>query len=223
VKATEIVASPGMRSKAGRCTRPVRFGTLLMAALVIHVAPASAKSQRLTEREVGQVVDEVLQKIIPPDSSLSRVPVRDRGVYFDHGRTLAAFGFRDSAAAASRLALRSPVMPGTRSLLEGCRQVVATPCQHLGWGAYAWVDFVSMSDSELVVRLEVHWADRGGVALQPGVAANGSAFLVGFGMEVHLARAADGSWRFARIGPTRVSDWQPGAASVNVEATHLEP
>src|SRR5690242_14808367 len=104
-----------------------------MVALAIHTAPSGAQAPRLTEPEVGQVVDEVLQKIIPPDSSLSRVRVRDRGVYFDYARTLAAFGFRDTAAAASRLALRSPVLPGTRTLIEDCRQVLATPCERLGW------------------------------------------------------------------------------------------
>ena len=182
------------------------LGASLVLALAYPASPAAAQAPRLTEREIARVVDEVLNRIIPPDSSLSRVPIRDRGLYFDHGRTLAAFGYRDTAAAASRLPLRSSVMPGTRTLLDGCKQVVANPCQHLGWGAYAWLDFVSMSDSEMVVRLNVHWADRGSLPFERGVLPGGRAYLVGFGMEVHLARAADGSWRFARIGPTWVSD-----------------
>ncbi|HEX5973118.1 MAG TPA: hypothetical protein VFY85_14390 [Gemmatimonadaceae bacterium] len=184
----------------------MRLGTSLMLALVVHALPASAQSARPTEPEIAQVVDEVLSQIIPPDSSLSRVRVGDRGVYFDHARTLAAFGHHDTSAAVSRLRLRSTVMSGTPALLEGCVQVVASPCQHLGWGAYAWLGLVSRSDSEMVVRLNVHWADFGNAPFQRGVLPGGRAYLVGFSMEVHLTRAADSSWRFARIGPTRVSD-----------------
>ena len=69
---------------------------LLALASVAH--PLAAQRGRLPLPVIGQVVDEVLHAIVPPDSSLSRVPVRERGMYFDYGRTLAAFDYRGATA-----------------------------------------------------------------------------------------------------------------------------
>jgi hypothetical protein len=184
----------------------MRALALFVIVLVLSASPGDAQAHRLPPRVVGQVVDEVLRTIIPPDSSLSRVRVRDRGVYFDFARTLASFGYRSDAVAAADLELKSKVRPGTRSLLEGCTQVAPKPCERLGWSAYVWLDFRSMSDNEMVVRLNVSWPERGFLPFQAGAPPSGKAFLEWFSMEVHLTRAADGRWEFRRIGPTRVGD-----------------
>lgn len=174
--------------------------------LVVQALPAGAQSDSLTARKIGQVVDEVIGAVIPPDSSLSRVSVRERGLYFDYARTLAAFGHRDVAVPASALALKSAVMPGDRSLLDDCNQGGTMPCQRLGNSAYVFVMPESRSDSAMLVWLVVEWPDRGGATFTRGVWPASRAFLTGFSMEVFLTRAADGSWRFSRVGRARVSD-----------------
>jgi len=178
----------------------------LLLCLLAASPRADAQDHRLSPRVIGQVVDEVLRAVVAPDSALSRVKVRERGLYFDYARTLAAFGYRDDSTTRAALALKSVVTPGDASLLVDCNQAGTGPCDRLGQGAYAYVAPRSQSDSELVVQLRVAWPDRGGAPYVRGAVPGGHVFLYGFSMEVHLARASDGSWKFVRIGPTRVSD-----------------
>lgn len=189
----------------------------LFLCLVVGAPRAGAQTQRLSPRVVGQIVDEVLRTIVPPDSSLSRVRIRDRGLYFDYARTLAAFGYRDDSTARAALQLKAVVTPGDPALFDDCNQAGTGRCERLGQSAYAYVALLSQSDSEIVVRLRVVWPDRGGATYVRGATPSGRVFLYGFLMEVHLRRTADGSWKFDRIGPTRVSDWQRGALEVIVE------
>lgn len=177
---------------------------LLAVAIVAHPLPAQAR--RLPPSAIGQVVDEVLSHVIPPDSSLSRMPIRERGIYFDYGRTLAAFGYRDDPTARAALALKSVVMPGTDSLLEDCSQVSAKPCERLGQHAYAYVTPRSRSNDAMVVLLHVAWPDRGGATYVAGATPAARAYLGWFAMEVHLRRTADGRWWFDKRGSAMVGD-----------------
>ena len=184
----------------------MRIPVLLVLAFCAVGRPLTAQKQRLPLRVIGQIVDEVLRSIVPPDSSLSRVPIRDRGLYFDYARTLAAFGYRDDSTTRATLGLKSVVLPGNPVLLDDCNQGGTGPCERLGQSAYAYVVPLTRSDSEMMVELRVVWPDRGGATYVRGLTPSGRAFLYGFSMEIHLVRAADGSWKFGRIGPTRVSD-----------------
>jgi hypothetical protein len=179
---------------------------LVLLAVAIVAQPLPAQLRRLPVSVIGQIADEVLSHVIPPDSSLSRMPIRERGIYFDYGRTLAAFGYRDDSTTRAALALKSVVVPGTDSLLEDCDQVSAKPCDRLGQHAYAYVTPQSRSKDAMVVLLHVAWPDRGGATYVSGLAPAARAYLTWFSMEVHLRRGADGRWWFDKRGRAMVGD-----------------
>ena len=178
----------------------------VLLAIAVVAQPLPAQAHRLPPSVIGQIADEVLSHVIPPDSSLSRMPVRERGIYFDYGRTLAAFGYRDDPSARAALALKSVVVPGTDSLLEDCDQVSAKPCDRLGQHAYAYVTPQSRSKDAMVVLLNVAWPDRGGATYVRAITPAARAYLVWFSMEVHLRRTPDGRWRFDKRERAMVGD-----------------
>jgi hypothetical protein len=164
-----------------------------------------AQRPALAPTELGQIADAVFGALAPPDSSLSRVPIRDRGLIFDAERTIAAFEQTGSPHASfGDLHMRTPARVGTRAVLGDCSQVVANSCSSLGWNVYTWLEPVSRTDGEVVVRATFLWADRGRVPFQEGVAPTGRAGLVGFTSEAHLVRTSGGAWRFSRMGSTAV-------------------
>lgn len=179
-----------------------RSNWLACALLALAGAPhpLAAQAGPLPLAVVGQVVDEVLRAIVSPDSSLTNMTARERGLYLDYERTLAAFGYPDDAAARAALGLKSLVTAGTGALLEDCNQLGTKPCDRLGISAYVSADLRSRSDSELVVALEVAWPSRGDRTYVRGITTGGHVYLSWFAMDVHLRHASDGSWRFARIG-----------------------
>ncbi len=177
---------------------------LLAKATVAH--PLAAQPSRPPPRVVGQAVDEVLSHVVPPDSSLSRMPIRERGIYFDYARTLAAFGYHDDSTTRAALALKSVVMPGTDSLLADCDQAGSKPCDRLGQSAYVFIRPRSRANGEMIVLVDVAWPDHGGATYVRGLTPAAPVYLTWFSMEVHLKRAADGSWRFERRGRAMVGD-----------------
>jgi hypothetical protein len=180
---------------------------LLASGACILADPLGAQQTRLTPAAVGQIVDEVLNVLGRPDSSLSRVPIGKRKIYFDHARTLTAFkAARGLPTTPADLRLRTSVNSGTQSLLDDCSQFRARPCQHLGWGVYAWVEPVSVTTTEAVVRAIFLWPDRGPDAFEERIAPTGPASLVGYNAEIHLARAPGGRWKFVRLGPFLVGE-----------------
>jgi hypothetical protein len=189
----------------------IRFGHFIAASfgILLCASPQALGAQRpaLAPTELGQIADAVFSALVPPDSSLSRVPIRDRKLVFDAERTIAAFEQAGSGHASfTDLNMRTPTKPGTRALLTDCSQHSVSLCSGLGWNVYTWLQPVSITDSEAVVRANFLWADRGSVQFQEGVAPTGRARLVGFSSEAHLIRAAGGGWRFSHVGSMAVGD-----------------
>lgn len=173
-------------------------------AVPARVAPA--QQPHLSPAALGQVVDEVLNALVPPDRPLSRVPVAERGIVFDVGRTMAAFPEIGTQATNFRdLRVRTPVELGTKDVLDGCTQHLRqNACARLGWRVYTWMSPVSVTSSEIVVRAHVRWAERGGARPERGMAPEGSASLVGFSTDVYLVRTPTGEWRFSKRGNAAV-------------------
>ena len=178
---------------------------LVLMGLTVLTSRAKAQDSRLAPQAIGQIVDEVLNALIPPGELVSRVPVAKRGIFFDHVRTLFAFGYSYSAAPLISLAdlrLRTSVKPGSRHLLDDCSQAYPKSCSNLGWGVYVIVEPISITSSEALVRADITWPDRGPVPFEEGVAPTGHhAYLVGYSQEVYLTRSQDGRWKFEKKKP----------------------
>ncbi len=161
--------------------------------------------QRFSLAEIGQIADVVLERLIAPDSSLSCITVARRGVYFDHARTLQAFGY-GVGARSLKIPLRSKVKAGADSLLADCGPAPGggKPCARLGSSVYVSIEPVSMGALTGRVYAHVLWPDRGD-CLSRGIGRNGRAALVGFSAEVYLARSWNGAWRFVKTGVYMVS------------------
>lgn len=179
--------------------RRVMSAALPLVLTLCACTHAAAQPNRLTPREVGQIVNAVLNAVVPDTGSLSRVPVTQRKLFFDFDRTLAAFGYGNNEIGRESLELKRSVIPGAESMLADCEQVARKSCQGLGWGVYIFVRPVNVTSSDALVRARVMWADRGS-SLVPGVAPSGPANLVGFSLEVFLSRGPDGTWKFVRTG-----------------------
>lgn len=55
------------------------------------VQPLRAQQPRLSAKELGQIVSEVLRIVVPPTDSASKVSIADRKVVFEYARTMKAF------------------------------------------------------------------------------------------------------------------------------------
>ena len=163
----------------------------ILVGLTIVSTSLEAQSPRLSPGEIAQVVDAALQAVIPPEKMLTQATVAERGVRFDFGQTLAAFGYQvDESTARSTLKLRRAVVPGARALLSDCGQAGDKPCKLLGQATYVSLTPISATDSEARVWLHVSW-----VTTFPT-----RAYLSGFSTEVYLSRSPSGPWKFVRTG-----------------------
>jgi hypothetical protein len=187
--------------------RHIGLGWALVLILAALAPAASAQQRQLLPGALGQIADEVLNALIPPDQLLSRVPVAKRKIIFDFERTMAAFmKVGTPAASFPDLHMQTPVELGTADLLDDCTQfgLREHPCARLGWRVYTWIAPVSVTDSVIVVRASVAWPERGGLSFQPDLAPEGRATLVGFTTEVHLVRTPTGKWKFSKQGAAAV-------------------
>jgi hypothetical protein len=126
-----------------------------------------------------------------PEKTLTDFTVAERGVRFDFGQTMAAFGYEvDDSTARPSLKLRSAVAPGAKVLLSDCSQTGMKPCKLLGKATYVSLGPISATDSEAVVWLHVRWVSTSSTR----------AFMSGFSNEVYLSRSGSGPWKFDRIG-----------------------
>jgi hypothetical protein len=184
-------------------SRNMRVPLLAFIALA-SAHPVAAQTPRLTAAELGQIVDAVFDTLARPTTTFSRVPLAQRTLVFDAGRTLAAFQRVGVSGVFADLHLRTPIKQGTQALLDDCRQAGRLPCDRLGWSVYAWFDPVTVTDSLAVVRATFLWPDRGNTPFVANVSPTGGGYLAGFTSEVFLVRARDGSWKFSRVGSTAV-------------------
>lgn len=62
---------------------------LVAVGACVYAPGATAQSEQLSPAALGRIVDAAILEIIPPQQLISRVAVADRGVFFDHRRTVA--------------------------------------------------------------------------------------------------------------------------------------
>jgi hypothetical protein len=191
-----------MRITGGRLVQSALVGIAVCA----FVQSMAAQQSHLAPTAVDQIVREVLRALVPPGESLSRVSVTKRKIFFDRGRTMAAFGHPVAPTSFPDLGIQVPATAGSRSLLSDCDQSGTKPCKQLGWSAYVWMEPISITSSQVVVRAYLSWPERGRTPFVEGMAPTGKASLAGFATEVHLAQSANGQWQFVRKGRTIVGE-----------------
>lgn len=188
---------------ATQLNRTVRYA-LAATALCASARALPAQDSVVPPRVVGQLADAVLSGLLPPRQRLSRIPVAKRTIFFDHRRTMSAFGHTNpSSVELADLGLRARVAPGNESLFDDCPHDFGPVCERLGWGVYVWLRPVTVGTSQAVIRATVLWVDRGSEVVTEGVAPRRPGLRVGYSSEVHLARSSDGRWKFVREGATR--------------------
>jgi hypothetical protein len=176
--------------------------TMMIGACLL-AQPLAAQQRRLAPPEIGQIVDAVLSELLPPDSSLSRIPIAKRGVFLDVARTMEAFHVNESdRVSITDLGLRTETRTGSQSLLGDCDQVGRKPCSRLGSKAYVFIAPIRVTTAQARVRVNVSWADGGSAEMGALAPAGRRAFLAGFSAEVDLVRAPGGRWRFQKLGKT---------------------
>jgi len=181
--------------------RAVLQYALLVVCTSAFGHPVSAQQERLHPAAIGQIVDEVLLRVLPPSERLSRVTIAKRKLSFDHERTAAAFGYPGASISVSDLRLRSAVGPGSRTMLSDCDQMRRQQCSLLGWRAYVWIEPVSVTKSQAVVRAHVSWTDRDPKTFEERVPPKTRGFLVGMVRQLELTRLPNGNWKFVKEGP----------------------
>ncbi|MCR4341607.1 MAG: hypothetical protein NUW01_17160 [Gemmatimonadaceae bacterium] len=187
--------------------RPMYMNLLCVIAACAFAYPLRAQPAPLDRAAVSLLVDAVLDELLPEGKRLSRVPIAQRGIFFDHERTLAAFGYPGAPPLPlSGLRLRATVNPGSETLLDDCDQLMRGPCNQLGWAVYVRIAPVSVTPSEARVHASIVWPERGSTVFEEGVVPSGRAGLVGFTADLYFARLADGSWKLVKQGPTAVSE-----------------
>jgi len=172
-----------------------RWIRCLCLGATLTAGAVDAQTPRYSPKEIGQIVDAALNAVIPPEERLTSHTVAERGIRFDYGRTLAAFGSVDRPELRAQLALTRALAEGSTALLEDCDQRGTKSCSRLGRAAYVYVEPVSVSTSEAVVWVHVEWATT----------PSKRSYRSSASTEVILTRTGAGPWRFARVGRGIVS------------------
>ena len=162
---------------------------------VLLTSSIQAQPTRPSPKEIGQIIDAALQAVVPATKPLTSGTVAERGIRFDFGRTMSAFGSVDKPAARAGLGLTRAVTEGSVALLEDCDQVGSKACSRLGRSAYVYLEPISVSDSEAVVWVHVRWATT----------PSKRTFLSSSSTEVVLRRSGSGPWTFVRTGKNVIS------------------
>lgn len=170
-----------------RHSRWIRF---LCVGIPLLASSVQAQTPGRSPKEIGKIINAALQAVIPPETRLTSYTISERGMRFDYGRTMALFGVPDNAEARASLGLTRTVADGSIALLEDCDQRGTESCERLGRAAYVYLEPISVSDSQAIVRVHVYWAT------QP----SGRAYLSGSSTEVVLKRSGSAPWRFIRTG-----------------------
>jgi hypothetical protein len=179
--------------------RAVR-SALISISVALLARPVQSQESRLSPREIGEIVDVVLDSLVPPSERLSRVAVGKRGIFLDVPSTVKSFGYFDSASAPTLadLYLRNPVKAGSLRLLDDCSQAAPKSCSQLGWSVYVSVIRLSSMTSPIRIQAGFVWPDRSGETFLEGVVPNGRTNLVGFSQGGMITRSSLGKWQFVR-------------------------
>ena len=173
-----------MMYRHSRWLRCLWIGVALVATSV------QAQTPRRSPKEIGQIIDAALQAVIPPGQRLTSHTVAERGIRFDYDRTMAAFGYADDAGARASLGLKRALTAGSDSLLMDCDQRGSKACSRLGRSVYVYVEPISISSSEALVRVHTTWATT----------PSKRTYMSGSWTEVILSRSGSGPWTFVRTG-----------------------
>ncbi len=174
------------------------FRTLLGLCTGVTLLSVSVQGQAVARspQEVGQIITAALQAVVPPDQRLTNHTVEERGIRFDYGRTLAAFGQADDAKTRASLGLTRTLTAGTDSLLVDCDQMGMEACSRLGSSVYVSVKPISVSSSVASVWVHVVWATS-----MPSK----HTYLSASSTEVILSRSGSRPWTFVRTGTGVIS------------------
>lgn len=175
--------------------RQSRWLLCLCMNAALMAGSAQAQSSRLSPKEIGQIIDAALQAVVPPELPLTSHTVAERGIRFDFGRTMTAFGYADDASVRASLRLTRAVTEGSDSLLTDCDQMGSKSCSLLGRSAYVSLQPISVSNAGAVVRVDVIWATPSSTRT----------YESGSSTEVILSRFRSGSWTFVRLGRRIIS------------------
>lgn len=177
--------------------------SLLVLVTCALAGVLEAQEPSLSPRSVGQIVNEVLDAVLPDDQLLSGIPAGRRGIVFDYARTTDAFQRVGAAPiSSSEHTPRAGVKPSGEHLLDDCDQRGKGSCTRLGSSAYIWIQPVSATATDAIVWAHVSWLERGSTLLEKSGGLTGNARLTGFSAQVHLTRGASGVWKVNKIGRT---------------------
>lgn len=167
---------------------------LVLAGVAIACGGGTLAAQgavRLTQKEVGQIIDATLAGALPPSTEFSRVPVTERGVRLDVQRSMESFGVTADVSVVRSLRTRREISVGSRELISDCSQGGGKPCARIGSQAYVTVQAESIKAREVSVTLTFSWAVGGGAS---------NRFLTGGATQVFLERTGSGEWKYVRTG-----------------------
>ena len=170
------------------------------------MASTSVRAQGilLAPREIGQMVDASLEGVVPPNTSLSQIPISKRTILFDYDRTMSAFGQRVVREDFQKMGVKRAVVLSSRDVLDDCGQAGDKPCMRLGWQVYVYLQPMTIAKAEAIVKLHLIWADHDPKRFvdgqPPSPATRRRSFLTESSVEVYLKRTTSGEWVFVRTG-----------------------
>jgi hypothetical protein len=167
--------------------------------LAVLASSAQAQTPSRSPKQIGEIIHTALQAVIPPEKhpeSHAMADVAGRKIRLDYPRTMAAFGLANNADVRAELGLTHAVTEGSTALLEDCDQMGMGACKRLGRSAYAYVEPISISDSEAKVRVHVVYVTT---------VRSKRTYLSTWITEVILTRSGSGPWRFLRLGKGMIS------------------
>lgn len=171
---------------------------LVVASLLTFSADLGAQAA-LEPRDVGALVNAVLDSLLPPGKLLSRTPIDERRrIRFDAAATFAAFVPGRAPQTVASLGITRDVLPGTAALLADCDFSGRKPCALLGDDVLVTLRPATERasvDGQMVIWLEVRWVTE--IAVEGGALRRLSPW---YAVETFIGRSPDGGWRVVATG-----------------------
>lgn len=188
----------------------MRNGRLALRSLLILIGasgllgPVAAQQAPMSHTEIMQMTDEVLQHVVPADKMFTGIAASRRPLFFDYGRTMAAFGHAQADSVPHPgLGLARGVQYRSQGLLANCDGWLRPgQCRALGWGIYVWLEPVKITDPTALVNVHLAWAGRDPEGYKKGLTPMGQTARIDNMTQVHLDRRQDGKWTFVKTGMT---------------------
>ncbi len=178
--------------------RPILL--FLVALLIVATAELGAQAA-LEPRDVGALVDAVLDSLLPPGKRLSQSAIGEqRRIRVDAAATYAAFVPGSAPQTVASLGITRDVLPGTAALLADCDFFgrKPKPCALLGDDVLVTMRPATERasvDGQMVIWLDVSWVTEIAVAGGPL-----RRILSWSSEETFIVRSPDGGWRVVGTG-----------------------